>query len=297
MVAVITIGETMAMVTPVDASPLDAAELFRVDSGGAESTVAQYLQDLGHPTAWVSRLGDDPLGRRILRSVRDRNVDTSWVRLDPAAPTGVYFKDPGRNGTTVHYYRSGSAASLMSPADLDELPLTTARLIHLSGITAGLSDSCHRMVEAILERPRPGGPLVAFDVNYRPGLWTVDRAAPILLDLAQRSDVVFVGRDEAETLWRTTTPEQIREILPQPRHLVVKDGAHGATEFTGAGATFVAAWPVEVVETVGAGDAFAAGYLAGLLDGGSASDRLTNGHRLAARTLTSTGDYVPLDGS
>jgi len=296
MFQVMAIGETMALVTPVDASPLDSAEHFRLDAGGAESTVAQYLQDLGHRSAWVSRLGDDPLGRRVLQSVQRSGVDTSWVVLDPTAPTGVYFKDPGRHGTTVHYYRKGSAASLMSAADLARLPLADVRVIHISGITAALSESCYRLIRSVLERPEAGDTLVSFDVNYRQGLWDVERAAPILLDLAQRADIVFVGRDEAETLWNTTTAEQVRDMLPQPRHLVVKDGAVGATEFGVDGAVFVPAQRVAVVESVGAGDAFAAGYLAGLLDGDSPSERLAGGHRLAARTLTSTGDYVPLNG-
>src|SRR6185312_11859647 len=95
MVQVIAIGETMAMVTPVDASPLASAALFRVIAGGAESTVALYLQELGHATAWVSRVGADPLGRRVLEELRSHGVDVSWVYEDPAAPTGVYFRIRG----------------------------------------------------------------------------------------------------------------------------------------------------------------------------------------------------------
>src|SRR5262245_24907765 len=153
MVQVIAIGETMAMVTPVDASPLASAALFRVITGGAESTVALCLQELGCATAWVSRVGADPLGRRVLDELRSHGVDVSWVYEDPAAPTGVYFKDPGEHGTAVHYYRSESAASRMSPADLERIPLDTAELVHISGITAALSEACLRLLDGVLVDP------------------------------------------------------------------------------------------------------------------------------------------------
>lgn len=290
---VICLGETMALVTPVEPVPLVNAELFRIECGGAESNVAIQLQHLGLTAAWYSRLGDDPLGQRVLNAIRSHGVDTSLVRLDPAAPTGLYVKDPGTAGTKVHYYRKGSAASRMSPEDLADLPLSDARLVHVSGITPGLSDSCRALMDALFDQLAGTGTLVSFDVNYRPGVWPVETAAGALRSLAARADVVLVGRDEAEALWGTATPEQIRAFLPEPDRLVVKDSDIGATEFSAEGAVFVPAHKVEVVEAVGAGDAFAAGYLAGLLDGLDAEGRLDRGHRQAARALSSTSDFLP----
>ncbi|KAA9148665.1 sugar kinase [Amycolatopsis acidicola] len=286
---VLCIGETMVLVTPVVTEPLAEAELFRLEVGGAESTVALYMAERGHRTAWASRVGDDPLGRRILEKIAGHGVDTSWVRADPGAPTGVYFKDPAPEGTRVHYYRAGSAASRLSPDDLAALPMD-ASLVHLTGITPALSASCRALVEAALGRPG----LVSFDVNYRPGLWPVGEAAPVLAELARRADIVLVGQDEAETLWGATTPEAVREILPGPDRLVIKDGAIGATEYHGAKVTFVPAPAVDVVEPVGAGDAFASGYLSGVLRGQAATESLALGHELAGRALGGTGDFVPL---
>lgn len=292
MADVFCIGETMAMVTPAEPAPLQHCELFRLEVGGAESTVALYLRELGHRTSWVSRLGADPLGARVRKTLDTHGVDTSWVQLDDAAPTGVYFKDPSTTGTRVHYYRAGSAASRMSADDLRQVPLEDAALVHVSGITAGLSETCHRMVAAVLERLSRTTTLVSFDVNYRPALWSVEDAAPVLLELARQADVVLVGRDEAETLWDAATPAQINDLLGHGSTVVIKDGAIGATEFDGASTTFVASRPVEVVEVVGAGDAFAAGYLSGRLRGLSPEHRLELGHELAARALTSTKDFV-----
>ncbi|WP_343245949.1 sugar kinase [Streptomyces sp. SID5785] len=295
----ICVGETMAQVTPADGADLEHSRTARLAVAGAESTVAQYLADLGHRTAWLSRVGDDPFGRRVRASVAARGVDVTGVRTDPSAPTGVYFKDPGgpaSPGTRVHYYRAGSAASRMTPADAEAVDLTGVRLLHLTGITPALSPGCAGLVTALAERARAAGALVSFDVNHRPALWSSrEDAADVLLASARRADVVLVGRDEAEALWGTATAEDVRALLGGPGVLVVKDGAVGASEFTGAEREFVPAPAVEVVESVGAGDAFAAGWLGGLLRGLPAAGRLALGHRLAGRTLRSLEDYVPAD--
>ncbi|MEU6394122.1 sugar kinase [Streptomyces sp. NPDC046939] len=297
--AVICLGETMAQIGPADGTPLEHSEALRLAVAGAESTVAQYLADLGHRAAWVSRVGDDPFGRRVVRAVASRGVDVGGVLVDPDAPTGVYFKDPGPDGTRVHYYRAGSAASRMSVADADRVELHGVRLLHLTGITPALSDGCAALVRTVMERARRGGTLVSFDVNHRAALWASSKeAAATLHDLARLADLVLVGRDEAEVLWGTRTADDVRRLLGGSRTLVVKDGDVGVTEFGPDSTHFVAAPAVDVVEVVGAGDAFAAGYLGGLLDGAAPRERLALGHRLAGRTLRSIEDYVPVtDGS
>ncbi|MFE2500049.1 sugar kinase [Streptomyces scopuliridis] len=293
----VCLGEAMAQVTPADGERLEHSRELRLAVAGAESTVAQYLADLGHEAAWVSRVGNDPFGRRIVAAVASRGVDVGGVLRDLEAPTGVYFKDPDPDGTRVHYYRAGSAASRMTAADADRVDLSGVQLLHLTGITPALSDGCAELVDALMTRAAVVGTLVSFDVNYRPTLWSSrEVAAEALLRLARRADLVLVGRDEAETLWGTATAEDVRAHLRLSRGtLVVKDGDVGATEFTGADAEFVDAPAVEVVEAVGAGDAFAAGYLSGMLRGAPARWRLALGHRLAERTLRSIEDYVPAD--
>ncbi|MHC5560720.1 sugar kinase [Kocuria sp. U4B] len=289
--SVLCLGETMALVAPAQAEPLETAENFVLSAGGAESTVALYLAGAGHRTAWLSRVGDDPLGRRLLRQLQAHGVDTSLVTTDPRAPTGVYFKDPGETATTVYYYRSGSAASTMGPSALETVDWAQLPVLHLSGITAGLSPSCRALLDAAFATAQAHGTVVSFDVNHRPGLWSAAEAAPVLAECARRADIVFVGRDEAETLWGTGDPDALYEALGTPKHLVVKDGAVGATDVSADGSVFVPAHAVEVVEVVGAGDAFAAGYLSGLLTGEQPGARLARGHALAARALSSVHDF------
>jgi len=289
----VTVGETMVMITPANGESLATAEDLLLHIGGAESNVATHASALGISSAWVSAVGDDVLGRRVRHEVERRGVDVRWVTVDAQAPTGVYFKDPG-NG--VLYYRSGSAASCMAASSIEHVPLERAEAVHISGITPALSASCAELIDSILDRVSASSAVLSFDVNHRAPLWKKDPAAPALLAIAQRADLVFVGLDEAESLWGCLTPADVRTLLPEPRRLVVKDGAVGATEFERRDAddheTFVPAIPTQVVEPVGAGDAFAAGYLTALLNGADSPARLLAGHERAHLVLLSPSDFV-----
>jgi 2-dehydro-3-deoxygluconokinase len=291
---VVCVGETMVMLTPVEPAPLVERPRLTMEVGGAESNVACSLAQLGHHAAWVGRVGADPFGQIIIRTLAAHGVDVGDVEADPARPTGLYLKDPGIERSTVHYYRKGSAAAAMGPAFADTVRARAARLVHLSGITPVLSAGCAALVERLLTERVPGGPLLSFDVNYRPTLWDADRAGETLLPLARRADVVLTGRDEAETLWGAATPDDIRALLPGVRCLVVKDAEHGATCYEGEERTFVPALKIDVVEPVGAGDAFAAGFLSGLICGRPARDRLRLGHIAAAAALGCVGDLAVL---
>jgi 2-dehydro-3-deoxygluconokinase len=289
----IALGETMALVAPLHAQPLSAAQEFRLTVGGAESNVAMHAALLGVDAAWVSALGDDALGERVRDEIARHGVDTRWVTMDADAPTGVYFKDPGHG---VLYYRRGSAASRMGPGSIADVPLEDAVVVHVSGITPALSSSCAALIDAVIDRVAPGTGILSLDVNHRPALWAPDAAAPALLALARRADLVFVGLDEAQGLWDCADADAVRRLIPEPTRLVVKDGAVGATEFHRSGdadtRTFAPAIETEVVEAVGAGDAFAAGYLAALLRGEDAAARLIAGHHRARLVLQSTSDVV-----
>ncbi|MBR8741672.1 sugar kinase [Nocardiopsis sp. MG754419] len=286
----VCVGETMAVLTSPEA--LTEGSRLRVGAGGAESNAAVALAVLGHSAAWVSRVGDDPFGRIVTGAVARHGVDVRGVEVDPRLPTGLYVKDTAPGGAGVLYYRSGSAASEMSVADAERVWSRGARLVHVSGITPALSSRAATLVEHLLDRRAGRDELRSFDVNHRPALWSAQEAAPVLLDLARRADVVFVGRDEAERLWGTPEAADVRAVLPEVPTLVVKDAEHGATCFEGEDTVFVPAPPVEVVEAVGAGDAFAAGYLSGRLDGWPVERRLDLGHAVAGAVLGSQGDTL-----
>jgi 2-dehydro-3-deoxygluconokinase len=293
---VVCLGETMAMVAPDPPKPLAEARTLALSQGGAESNVAIWLARLGCPAAWCSRLGDDALGHRVLAEVAAAGVDTSPVVLDDRAPTGVYFKDPRPDATSVLYYRDLSAAARMDETDADRALAPPRRLLHLTGITPALSDSCARAVDHAISRATQLGVTVSFDVNYRSALWPgTDAAAATLGRLARRCGVVFVGCDEAALLWGAASMPDIRAALGSPGTLVVKDGPRAARSTEdGTSVTSVAALSVEVVEPVGAGDAFAAGWLYGWLRGLPAAARLRLGHLIASSALGSATDHGEL---
>ncbi|MGW3439383.1 sugar kinase [Streptomyces bacillaris] len=337
---VVCLGESMVTFLPSQPGRLADVPSFGRGIGGAESNVACALAAAGHRAAWVGRVGADGFGDHLVETIAGYGVDTSAVRRDPDRPTGIYFRTATDRGTGAHevaYYRAGSAASAMSPANVPYGELFAGRILHLSGITAALSADCLALLRE-LTAPRPGRPLVSFDVNHRPRLWR-DGDAGVLLELARRCDLVFVGEDEAEEAWGIVGAEAIRAALPEPSVVVVKRGSAGATVFasglgpaprspnaggpdpaaggaedgsgprsTDVGAaeaaqgaprsaggdtvTVVPALRVDVVAAVGAGDAFAAGFLSATLRGLPVRDRVRHGHLMAAAVLTVPGDLT-----
>ncbi|MCG6498153.1 sugar kinase [Kitasatospora sp. A2-31] len=305
--AAVCVGESMAALLPDRPGPLESVEGFRLSVGGAESNVAGALAALGVPSAWISRVGDDGFGRRLLAELAARGVDVSAVAVDRNRPTGLYLKEvggstggrhdlgPGRS--RLHYHRRGSAASALSPALLDDPAaarlLAGARLLHLSGITAALSDDCLALLRALLADRRPGR-LVSFDLNWRPALWR-ERDPAVLPPLLNACDLLLLGADEAEEAFGTGDAHALRRLFPSVATVVVKDAARTATALDRDGtAVTEPALAVQVVEATGAGDAFAAGYLAATLRGLDQRRRLRLGHLSAACALTAHGDQPEL---
>ncbi|WP_395363067.1 sugar kinase [Streptomyces sp. YH02] len=305
---VVCLGESMVTFLPARPGRLADVPSFTRAIGGAESNVACALAAAGHHVKWVGRVGRDGFGQHLVETIGGYGVDVTDVGRDPHRPTGVYFRTDEDRATDAHevaYYRAGSAASAMSPTTVPYDSVADGRILHLSGITAALSADCLALMRE-LTAPRPGRPLVSFDVNHRPGLWRDGAAGEVLLELARRADLVFVGADEAEVLWGLGEADAIRGVLPEPAVLVVKRGGEGAVVFERCAAslptprsgpapdsvTHVPAPRVTVVAPVGAGDAFAAGFLSATLRGLGATARLRHGHLMAAAALTVPGDLA-----
>jgi 2-dehydro-3-deoxygluconokinase len=289
------LGEALAVLVPEPAggpggTPQQPS--YALSVGGAEANVACALAGLGVPARWAGRVGGDDFGRAVLATLAGRGVDLSAVEVDPDRQTGLYVKEIVGQSTRMRYYRAGSAACAMHPGFAAVPAIRDAQVLHLSGITAAISPSCFNLVETLLDAPRAGR-LVSFDVNLRPALWA-GRDPAVLLDLARRADLVFVGADEAEALCGVADPDALRRLLPEPRILVVKQGADGAVGFEAGRREHAPALPVEIAEPTGAGDAFAAGFLAATLRGLPLRDRLRLGTYAAAGALRVRGDLGPV---
>jgi 2-dehydro-3-deoxygluconokinase len=296
----ICLGEAMIMLAGDADGPLEDVETFRRSVGGAECNVAGGLAALGISTGWISRLGDDGFGRHVLRDLRARGVEVGGVEEDPDRSTALYVKHSMAGRSRMHYYRSGSAASAMDPAFLDRPAvrdrLASADLVHTTGITAAISATAAAMLERLADLRDAFGFVLSVDLNWRPALWR-DKNPDPLWRLVREADVVLIGADEALVFAGTNDPGELRELLGARSTLVMKNDAHAALVWEPDGRrTEVPALSVEVVEPVGAGDAFAAGFLAGTLQALPMEQRLRLGHLSAAAVLAVPEDHAaPLD--
>ena len=292
---VVTLGETMVLFTPREAGPLRYVSDYRLKFGGAETNFATALVRLGLSAGWISRLGDDELGRYVAHNLRGEGVDLSRVIFDREAPTGLYVKELSAVGeTSVYYYRRGSAASRLSPEDVDFGYLRVARWLHVTGITPALSESCRATVGYAIEQARAAGLGVSFDPNLRLKLWTIERAREVLLPLIRRCTVLCGGDDELARLLEVDRPDGAADwALSNGIGLVaVKLGPHGALVATPEERRVVPAFEVpRVVDAIGAGDGFDAGLVAGLLNGWDPWRAAELGNAVGAHALMVDGDY------
>jgi 2-dehydro-3-deoxygluconokinase len=291
--SVVTLGESLGLLVASRIGRLELAPAMDLGFGGAESNVAVGLARLGVPVTWMGRLGDDALGRLIERQLRAEGVSAAATH-DPAAPTALMLKErPAVGSSAVSYYRAGSAGSRLAPEHLDVARIREARILHITGITAALGAGPRAALEAAIDAAIDGGTIVSFDVNHRSRLWSHATAASAYREIAARADVVFAGDDEAELLTGEREPAaQAAAIIELgPTQAIVKLGAKGAYAFADGHAVEQPAFTVHAVDTVGAGDAFVAGYLAELLAGTSLSGRLRTAAACGAIACTAPGDW------
>lgn len=289
---VTTLGEALIVMDPVTRGPLRHVDTFAKRVGGAELNVAVALSRLGHRAGWTGRLGDDEFGRQIFAFLRGEGVDVSGVYLDPEAPTGVYFKERrALDQLRVFYYRVGSAASRDRFEDLDVDHLLAGGMVHLTGITPALSDSCRDLTERVLDAAAERGVPVSFDANVRHRLFAGQNPRETLSPIAKRADLLFLAEDEAELLLGASDPEGVRKAQGSLKaETVVVHGEDGAFAVAASGVVHEQAFPVVVLDTVGAGDAFVAGFLSGRLRGWDTRECLRLANACGACAVTVPGD-------
>ncbi|MDQ2715110.1 MAG: sugar kinase [Chloroflexota bacterium] len=296
MAEVVTLGECMAVLYPSAPVSLEQAAMLHIDCAGAETNLAIGLRRLGHSVRFISHVGADPFGQRIHATLAEEGVDTSYLLTDTTAPTGVFFREWLPDGARrVFYYRAGSAASHLSPQDLQVEMFHGARIVHLTGITPALSASCAAAVARAIELARIVGALVSFDPNYRARLWDMRTAQATLLPLMSQTDILLMGHEDAHAILGLTDDDAIlaRGVELGARAIVLKRAERGACALAGSTRVDVLA---EVsgaaIDPVGAGDGFNAGFLAGWLRGYALEDALRLGARIGAAAVATLGDYA-----
>jgi 2-dehydro-3-deoxygluconokinase len=303
-VDLLTFGESMVSLR--SAGPLSAGGALAMHVAGAESNVAVGVARLGHSVSWAGVVGADPHGEYILRQLRAEGIQVSH-RVDAGRSTGVMFLEQRTADLTrAFYYRAGSAGSTIKREDIDQALDAGPRVLHLTGITAALSAEARAALAYAAERAAADGVVVSLDVNYRSKLWTRDEARAVLAPLARHADILIASDDELDLVASTPSggarsddaeTALADELLGRGvTEVVVKRGAAGAGVHTGAGRFEAAAVAVTSIDTVGAGDAFTAGYLSALLDGGDVPARLARSTVMGAFAVSTAGDWEGLPG-
>ncbi len=294
---VVTFGEAMALLVADAPGPLEQVQSFHKRTAGAETNVAIGLARLGLRVGWASRLGDDSLGRYLRNEIAGEGVDCSHVALVRGERTGFMFKGrvDGGGDPPIEYHRSGSAASRMTVADIDEAWLAGARHLHVTGIFPALSAGCMAVALRAIALMRDAGRSIGFDPNLRPALWPSQQAMRETLNmLAIRCDTVMPGIDEGRILTGSGEPAAIAAFYRSQgvRTVLVKLGSDGVWyDDADAGTGLVPAFPVaQVVDTVGAGDGFAAGFVSARLEGLGIADAVRRGAWIGARAVQVIGD-------
>ncbi|MEV6637197.1 sugar kinase [Actinoplanes sp. NPDC051470] len=287
MSGLFTFGETMGLVAADGIGLLEYARSFSFAIGGAESNVAIGVARLGGRATWLGRVGRDATGDLIANRLRHEGVTTHAIRDDAFTGLMVRYRRTGAL-THVDYHRAGSAGSRLSPADLPA-SFSDIDILHVTGITPALSAGARAAVFQAVEQARADGVTVSVDVNYRAKLWSRFDAAPVLRDLVTRADIAFAGPDEAALFVGDGDPVAGLAGLG-PAEVVVKDGARGCAALIEGRRYEVPALAATVVDPVGAGDAFVAGYLADRMAGAAAGPRLRTAIAVGAFAVTTPGD-------
>ena len=303
-VEVVTLGECLISLVATAPGPLAGAASFERHIAGAEANAAVGLARLGHRVAYIGRVGRDGFGDAITRRLRGEGVNVDHLAADDA-PTGIMIRERrALGGAQVMYYRRDSAGSRLAPGDVDRASATVtgARWLHVTGISPALSPTARAAVDRAIALARDANLTISLDLNLRRKLWSESEAAMVFRDLAARVDVVMGDEDEVRLTTgavgdRASSDDLAKRLLELGAHTaIVKLGPNGAVA-SEEGRRIVRVGGLTVpwiVDPVGAGDAFAAGYIATTLEGQSVEAALHAGNACAASVIGSLGDMEGL---
>lgn len=293
---IILLGEPMGLFMAQEPGPLCQADRFLASIAGAEYNVAVGLSRLGHTPAYCTRLGEDPVGQRILDGMARNRMDTSLVTTTKEQPTGLMLKAMALSGDPdIAYYRQGSAASKITPQDIDGLDLYGCGWLHVTGIFPAVSASALAAVKRLIRRAQSLELPISFDPNLRPQLWPGEKEMVRTLNsLAEGADTVLPGIGEGKLLTGRESPEDIAAFYHSlgAKNVIVKLGGDGAFYSQKNGSQgHEPGLPVsKIVDTVGAGDGFAAGVISALCEGLSIQEAARRGNAIGAIQISHKSD-------
>lgn len=294
---ILLLGEPMGLFMAEETGPLRKVGRFSASVAGAEFNVAVGLARLGHTPVYGTALGEDPLGGRILDSMRANGIDTALVQIKKDAQTGFMLKGSTQEGDPeIAYYRKGSAASKLGPDDVDRLDLSGIDWVHVTGVFPAVSDSAHRAAVRLMERAGERAIPISFDPNLRPQLWPGQKEmVRALNEMAGLGlELILPGEAEGRILAGLEGEKEIARFYHGMgvKNVLVKLGSRGAYYASQDGDSgYVDGFPVErLVDTVGAGDGFAAGAVSALCEGLPLKEAARRGCAIGATQVANKSD-------
>jgi 2-dehydro-3-deoxygluconokinase len=296
---VVALGEVLLRLASPPPIRLEQARELSVSFGGTEANVVAALARLGRRTAWVSALPASAWGERLGRELAGHGVDVSPVVWREGARIGVYFLEYGAGPRPIRvlYDRRDSAFTTLAEEEVDWTLLHRSRVVHLTGITPALGERPRRLVARAVAEAEAGGALLSLDVNYRAALWSPAEAAGCLEPLLARAGLLFVGLADARRVFGLAgDPEAVAGALREraPRATIALTlGDQGSLVLADRAYRPTRLFSMDLLaDRVGAGDAFAAGFLHGLLGGRGVQEAQDMGTALAALKCTMWGDIA-----
>lgn len=295
MARILLFGEPMALFTATEYGSLEEVKKFERSLAGAEINVGIGLVRLGHEVTYLTRLGEDPLGRGISQKLIEENIDTSMISYDPIYKTGMMMKNIVKKGDPeIAYYRKGSAFSQVDPSIIDTLNLDQYDLLHVTGIPCALSENCREATMRLVKKAKSSGLKISFDPNLRPLLWTSEKVMiETIHEIAAYADMILPGISEGETLMGSDDPNKIADYYHNMgiKQVIIKLGSDGAFIKSDQECFIQPGYKVEnVVDTVGAGDGFAVGMISAVLEGLSLKDASDRANAIGAMQVSVMGD-------
>lgn len=291
---IVTIGDALVCMNPMTQGPLQFVNLFEKKVGGAELNVAIGCARLGLHTGWISNVGDDPFGKHVISFVKGQGIDTQCVQTIENYPTSVYFKEVlNSDMINSYYYREKSPTSQMKIGDIDEAYFIKSKVFHVSGVFPAVCESNRQIVKDLLKIAKANNMLVTFDTNIRLKLWSKEEAITTIKSYLQYVDVLFIGQEEAQILFNTDDINEIKTMCApyQISHIVLKLGEQGAVVIKDdEKCKRSPLYKASVVDVIGAGDGFAAGYLYSLLQGWNLETSLDFANAVASYVISVPGD-------
>ncbi len=291
----ILVGEPMGLFIAQEEGELSDVSGYSMAVAGAEFNVAVGLARLNLPVTYLTRLGEDPFGQKIVRTLQRNGIGSEFVSFSKERSTGFMLKSKVSTGDPkIFYFRKGSAASTLSKEDVDRMDFSGYGFVHLTGIFPALSESTKEASFYLIKKAREHGLTVSFDPNLRPQLWPdTETMVQTLNEFAALSDYVLPGEAEGELLCGDRDPRKIGQFYLErgAKAVVTKMGSRGAYLMTEQDQELVPGFSIEkVVDTVGAGDGFAAGILSALMEGKNLYEAVRRANAVGAIQVTSIGD-------